>query len=362
MGTPRSRNPQALGNVGQYTIGGLGRGQLARSTDSGDGGIESPMQIPPQIAQAHSLVAAGRAGEAVDLLNKLAAEGDGPACFQLAEWLREGRVVHADFAGARTLYRRAGEGGLIHGWRRFVALLAVGVGGAREWHLSLELLAELAAVDPLAARQLSVVRAMKLTDEGDPVSVPQGESLCDSPRITQFRAFFTPEECAYLAEAADPMFEPAPTVDERTGKLIMNPVRTSDTAVFPWIAEDPAVHALNRRIAAASGTDVRQGEPLQVLRYSVGQQYRPHIDAIPGFENQRILTMLVYLNDDFDGGETHFLKCGLTFRARTGDAILFENVDANGRPNSEAVHAGLPVTRGVKLLASRWIRERPAGA
>ena len=320
------------------------------------------MQLPPQIAQAHSLVAAGRAREAVDLMNKLAAEGDGPACFQLAEWLREGRLVQLDFAAARTLYRRAGEGGMIHGWRRFAAFLAVGVGGEREWRLSLELLAELAAVDPSAGRQLSVVREMALTDEGDPVAVPQGEVVCSAPRITRFSNLFTADECAYLAEAADPMFEPAPTVDERTGKLIMNPVRTSDTAVFPWIAEDPAVHALNRRIAAASGTDVRQGEPLQVLRYTPGQEYKPHIDAIPGFDNQRILTMLVYLNEDFDGGETHFLKCDLTVRGRAGDAILFENVDADGRPNSDAVHAGLPVTRGVKILASRWIRERPPDA
>lgn len=320
------------------------------------------MQLPPQIAQAHSLVAAGRAREAVDLMNKLAAEGDGPACFQLAEWLREGRLVQLDFAAARALYRRAGEGGMIHGWRRFTAFLAVGVGGEREWRLSLELLAELAAVDPLAERQLAVVRAMELTDEGDPVSVPQGEVICSGPRITRFGNFFTADECAYLAEAADPMFEPAPTVDERTGKLIMNPVRTSDTAVFPWIAEDPAVHALNRRIAAASGTDVRQGEPLQVLRYTPGQEYKPHIDAIPGFDNQRILTMLVYLNEDFDGGETHFLKCDLTVRGRAGDAILFENVDADGGPNSDAVHAGLPVTRGVKILASRWIRARAPDA
>ena len=318
------------------------------------------MQLPPQIAQAYALVSAGRPGEAVKLLDEFAQRGDGAACFQLAEWRREGQFVPRDLAAARDLYRRAGEGGMVHGTRRYIALLAAGVAGPRDWPDSLKRLEALSNYDPEAQRQLALVRAMTLDQAGDPQPRPAGESLSESPKVTRFSSFFTLDECAYLIEAAGPMFEPAPTVDERTGRLIMNPVRTSDTAVFPWIGENPAVHALNRRIAAASGTRPEQGEPLQVLRYAPGQEYKPHIDAIPGLGNQRILTSLVYLNEDFDGGETHFLKAGLTVRARAGDAIVFENVDAEGQPNPDAVHAGLPVTRGVKFLASRWIRERPA--
>jgi prolyl 4-hydroxylase len=317
------------------------------------------MALPPQIAQAYAFVSSDRVSEAVTLLEGLAAQGDGPACFLLAEWRREGQFVPRDLAAARDLYRRAGEGDMVHGTRRYIALLAAGVGGPRDWRESLERLEILAAIDPEAKRQLAVVNAMALDEAGDPQVPPAGETLCESPKVTRFPGFFTPNECAYLIEAAGPMFEPAPTFDERTGRPIMNPVRTSDTAVFPWIGENPAVHALNRRIAAASGTRPEQGEPLQVLRYAPGQEYKPHIDAIPGLDNQRILTALVYLNDDFDGGETHFLKAGLTVRARAGDAILFANVDDEGRPNPEAVHAGLPVTRGVKFLASRWIREAP---
>ena len=320
------------------------------------------MELPPQIAQAYSLVAAGRAPEAVGLLEPLARQGDGPACFQLAEWRREGQFVARDFAIARDLYRRAGAAGMIHGQRRHIAFLAVGVGGPRDWAQSLRLLEELAQIDPEARRQLATVHAMELTGEGDPCSGPPGETVCEAPKVVRFSGFFTAAECAYLSEAAGPLFEPAPTVDERTGRLIMNPVRTSDTAVFPWVAENPAVHALNRRIAAASATGPEQGEPLQVLRYRPGQQYKPHIDAIPGLDNQRVLTMLVYLNQDFQGGETRFLNSGLTLSGRTGDAILFENVDAAGRPDPDAVHAGLPVTTGVKFLASRWIRQRPPDA
>lgn len=320
------------------------------------------MQLPPQIAQAYALVSAGRAQDAVLLLGRLAAEGDGPALWQMAEWRREGQFVSRDFALARDLYRRAGEAGLIEARRRHIAMTAVGAGGPRDWAGALRQLADLAGYLPLARREAALVAAMALTPEGDPNSLPDAEPLSEAPWIRRFPALFTADECAYLADAAAPLFEPAMTVDERTGRQFLNPIRTSDTAVFPWVAESPAVHALNRRLAAASGTDPAQGEPLQVLRYAPGQQYRPHIDAIPGMENQRILTVLVYLNDDFEGGETHFLDAGLTVRARRGDALLFRNADAEGRPDKAALHAGLPVRRGVKLLASRWIRARPVEA
>ena len=320
------------------------------------------MSLPPQIADAYALVEAGRAPAAVRLLEELAANGDGPACYQLAEWRREGAHGPRDFAAARALYGRAGAAGLIEGARRYVALAATGVGGPRDWRHALAVLAELATIDPAAARQKALLERMTLDPEGDPLAMPEPETICESPRIARFAAQFSADECVWLAAAAAQLFEPAPTVDERTGALIMNPVRTSDTAVFPWVAENPVLHALNRRIAAASGTRTEQGEPLQVLRYGVGQEYRPHIDAIPGLRNQRIYTMLVWLNEDFDGGETHFLKAGLKLRLRRGDAILVGNVDREGRPDPDAIHAGLPVTRGEKLLASRWIRAGPVTA
>jgi prolyl 4-hydroxylase len=129
--------------------------------------------------------------------------------------------------------------------------------------------------------------------------------------------------------------------------------------MFPWVSEDLVIHALNRRIAITSGTDVFAGEPLQVLRYSPGQQYRPHLDALPTGDNQRILTMLVYLNEDYEGGETHFTRTGLRFAGSAGDALLFRNATSDGLPDEMAQHAGLPVVRGEKYLASRWIRQRP---
>jgi prolyl 4-hydroxylase len=157
---------------------------------------------------------------------------------------------------------------------------------------------------------------------------------------------------------AEPWLTPSVVVDPHSGQLVQNPVRTSDAMAFPWIAESPAVHALNRRIAAATGTTTAQGEPLQVLRYRPGGEYKPHFDAIDGLANQRILTMIVWLNEGEEGGATMFLENGLRLKGGTGDALLFRNARADGSRDPEARHAGLPVTRGEKLIASRWIRAR----
>jgi prolyl 4-hydroxylase len=155
------------------------------------------------------------------------------------------------------------------------------------------------------------------------------------------------------------MLQPSVVIDNRSGRQVRDPVRTSDGIGFTWPLENPAVHALNRRIAAASGTGVEQGEPLQVLRYRPGEEYKTHYDAIPGFGNQRVMTMLVWLNDGYGGGETWFPTAELAVKGRPGDAILFRNTGPDGRRDEAAAHAGRPVTRGEKLLASRWIRAEP---
>ena len=261
-----------------------------------------------------------------------------------AESLRANRI-----AEARDLFGQAGEAG--HHQAAVIHCNLTASGG--DWRGGIALLARLAARDRRCRRQAELIRAMDLS------ATLVGEVVSASPHLTLFRGLFSAEECRYLAEAAAPMLAPSVVVDPATGAQRPDPVRVSDSMGFTAPLENPAVHALNQRIAAASGTSAAQGEPLQVLRYRQGGEYRPHFDAIPGFANQRILTMIVWLNEDYEGGETLFMKTGAKLRGRTGDAILFRNALPDGSRDPDAAHAGLPVTRGEKLIASRWIRARP---
>lgn len=308
---------------------------------------------------AEALAASGRSVEAVQLLGKAVAAGDPAAAYTLGIWYLTGSYLPRDLVSSREFFSRAGELGHADAKHFHIALLGNGTGGPRRWHEAIERLAELAKTDDEARLQSRTLQSMVIDDAGDPVSVPPPRQLSESPHVLLFPKLLTQQECAFLIHTAEPRLEPSVVVDPRSGRFVAHPVRTSDSTGFSRPEENPALHALTRRLAAASGTDVAQGEPLQVLRYQLGQQYRAHSDALPGADNQRILTMLVYLNDDYEGGETCFVNSGLKFKGGTGDAVLFRNAGDDGRPDPAAVHAGLPVIRGSKLLASRWIRSRP---
>ena len=67
-------------------------------------------------------------------------------------------------------------------------------------------------------------------------------------------------------------------------------------------------------------------------------------------------TALLYLNDAFEGGETNFPEVGVTVRGAVGDLLIFHNLTGDKLPDPRMTHAGLPIARGEKWLATRWIR------
>jgi len=311
--------------------------------------------------QAEALLRHGDVAGAAGVLQRAERAGDPVAARQLAIWYLTGRPLRRDLAASRAMFERAAALGDDASAAVARAFIASGVGGPADWPRAVGLLRQAAADDQQAADQLKLIEAMALGPAGEPRGELRAEALSEGPEVRRFPELFSPAECKYLVDVAGPLLRPSVVVDPRTGRQVANPVRTSSAAGFPFTDENPAIHALNRRLAAASGTDVRSGEPLQVLHYAPGEQYHEHSDALPGVppHQQRVLTFLVYLNEDFDGGETSFPALGIKVRGRTGDGLLFRNAAADGQPDPRAIHAGLPVTRGVKHLASRWIRAAP---
>jgi prolyl 4-hydroxylase len=180
--------------------------------------------------------------------------------------------------------------------------------------------------------------------------------VAEEPYARLFEQVLSTAECSYLIETTESRFEPS-MVYNKARELVRDTIRTSDGAAIHWLIEDPAIHALNRRIASMTGTRFESGEALQVLRYSPGQEYRPHFDFVEGAQNQRLWTALIYLNNDYEGGETAFVRTGAEVRGKAGDVLVFRNARADGSPDPLAEHAGMPVTSGTKYLATRWIRE-----
>ncbi len=294
----------------------------------------------------------------MDLLGGAARSGDADALEMLAGLALSGQIVNRDLPLSRDLYGRAAKAGSLPAAAAYRAFIANGTGGPADWAAAMALLKEAGERDISAKREAEVIGRMELGPDGQSQGPFPCEQLSSSPDVRLFPGLFTADECDFLIERSEASLQPSLVVDPRTGQQVPNPVRTSDATGFPLIAESPAIHALCRRLADASETHVKQGEPLQVLRYRPGQEYRPHFDAIDNADNQRVLTFLVYLNEDFEGGETEFLSTGLKVRGSKGDGLLFRNADSSGAPDASSQHAGLPVTAGEKYLASRWIRER----
>jgi len=312
------------------------------------------------VEDALALAQSGAVERAFHMLERGIADGNAMAAATLAQWRLSGQIIRRDLGLARQLYGAAADLGIEAAVPVHIALLANGAGGiSRHWQEALGRLETLAPRDGLAARQIELLQKADLTEEGEPRRIAHGVTRIEHPSIATFSGFLSPEECAYLVERAASMMQPSVVVHPKTGALVRDPVRTAKSAGFPFVLEDPVIHAINRRIAAATGTGYAQGEPLQVLRYDDGDEYRLHSDALPSGENQRVLTFLVALNDGYHGGATEFPDLSFSWKGKPGDALRFVNVDEKGAADPRCRHAGTPVISGTKYLLSKWIRQNP---
>jgi len=105
-------------------------------------------------------------------------------------------------------------------------------------------------------------------------------------------------------------------------------------------------------------------EHLQVVHYSPGQKYDAHHDFSVhgrGAPAIRCLTLLLYLNNPTNDGQTAFPKSKhepggkpVVTHPGKGAGVLFYNVLPDGNPDELSLHASLPVTRGEKWVANVW--------
>lgn len=199
-------------------------------------------------------------------------------------------------------------------------------------------------------------------------AAPARRVAFETPHIEVIEHFATPAECEWMIARARPRIARAHVFDQQHGGGQYEEARTNSAVLFNILEADFVLVLLHARIAAATGFATRDLEETNVLHYAQGQEFRPHYDFFdpsrPGLKKeieekgQRAVTFLVYLNDDFEGGETEFLKLGWRFKGGRGDAIIFRNLDPSGTADTRTLHAGLPPTRGEKWLLSQWIRSR----
>ena len=185
------------------------------------------------------------------------------------------------------------------------------------------------------------------------------------PELMVFANLLSPAECDALMDAAKPRLSRSLTVDIKTGAEELHPARTSQGMFFDR-CENAVVQRVEARIAKLLDWPIKNGEGLQVLRYPPGAQYKPHYDYFDPLEpgtpailkrgGQRVATLIIYLFEPEEGGETVFPDIGLQVMPRRGSAVFFSYAQAH--PVSRTLHGGEPVKVGEKWIATKWLRER----
>jgi prolyl 4-hydroxylase len=180
-----------------------------------------------------------------------------------------------------------------------------------------------------------------------------GESVLVIDRLLR------PRECAALIEAAEALgFAPAGLAmgdgvyrvndKARNNERVM--VDDRQTAALLWERMGALMPRLEGR--APVGVNWR----FRIYRYRPGQYFRPHVDVRMDLPDGGVtlMSMMIYLNADFEGGQTGFLekKPRSAGRSRkrsnctrfqvspvTGSAVVFDHL---------LLHEGVEVREGVK--------------
>lgn len=162
-------------------------------------------------------------------------------------------------------------------------------------------------------------------------------------------------ECDEIIFNCKNKMEPSMIVTSNGPKL--DPWRISDST---YIYENPPIIQKIKNITSQiTQLPISYQEPISVIRYKTGGEYKYHtdyIDYIPSDpKRNRAYSCMFYLNDDLEGGETHFPKLQLSIKPTKGTLVKWDNLNLDDTPNPNSLHAGLPVTKGEKWILIIWV-------
>jgi prolyl 4-hydroxylase len=318
--------------------------------------------------------AAGRHREAIDALARGTQRGELACKTQLGKRLLAGdRAPALPQEGARFLHEAAVQGEP-EAAARMAALTALGHCCKQSWPQALRWLMVAAERGWQPAREQLLVLANG-TPDIDLTSWSTrhpGNDLSVEPKVRALDAFITPAVCDWLIARARSRLTRARVYDPVNREDVIGQTRTNSVANFGLADVELLEVLLQAKISRACGVPMNHMEAPAVLNYEAGEEAANHYDfvnpALPDYageiarNGQRVVTFLVYLNDDYEGGETGFPTLGFSHKGRRGQGLYFVNALSDLQPDLRMLHAGRPLTRGAKWLVSQFIRSRPTRA
>jgi hypothetical protein len=327
-------------------------GLLAEASRQGD--VEAMTRLGKRLLVAFN--APDRPDEGARLITEAANLGGPEAAAQLAVLAAIGMFVPQSFEAALTALTLAAE----RGWpaaQDQLRVLAADRGPAGD--------PGAAATEPKRWAKLAAT-----VDLSAWLTPSTGATLNAAPLVRHFPDFVTADVCHWLIEKARGRLVRAPVYSQVSRKERISETRTNTWAMFNVLEADLVTVLVQARMCVGTGVPFRHLEPLSVLHYAVGEQITEHFDFVdpretPNYEQelaengQRILTFLIYLNDDYAGGKTEMPELGISHKGQKGEGLFLVNALPNGDPDRRTVHAGRPPTAGEKWVVSQFMRSRP---
>ncbi|MES2604290.1 MAG: 2OG-Fe(II) oxygenase [Pseudomonadota bacterium] len=196
-----------------------------------------------------------------------------------------------------------------------------------------------------------------------------GDALHVDPRVQRFSNFIPLNICELLVRQSAVKLQPALVYDPINRRNIRYKTRTNTIAQFNLVENDVVHFLLQEKMSAACGVPMVQMEATAILNYQPGQEISNHYDFVDpelvdyekeiAENGQRIITFLIYLNNEYTGGETAFPQLGFEHRGSAGEGLYFVNSLPDGAPDLRMLHAGKPPLAGEKWIVSQFIRNRP---
>jgi predicted 2-oxoglutarate/Fe(II)-dependent dioxygenase YbiX len=172
-----------------------------------------------------------------------------------------------------------------------------------------------------------------------------GDSLDHSaPLVFTVPDVLSADECqATIARIEELGPEAAPITTSR-GYVMAPEIRNNHRVVFDDLELAALLFARLRAAIPPTLCEMRAvgaNERFRCYRYEPGQRFAPHYDGAfrRSADEESQLTLMVYLNEGFAGGDTAFHDFGVSVRPRTGMALLFQH---------RLLHEGCVLERGVK--------------
>jgi len=200
----------------------------------------------------------------------------------------------------------------------------------------------------------------KLNPKPGPVEGEYIEVISWAPRVFLYHNFLNKEDADHVVELAGNKVQRSQVVAHGGGATVSSSRTSSGVFIMGEDREDVVIQKLEDKIAKWIQIPKENGEAFYLLRYQPGEEYKPHTDWFRDLAvgtGQRICTVILYLREPEEGGDTTFPSVGLTIAPKAGNALLFWDVTPERKEDSLSLHAGTPVIKGTKWVLTKWIRE-----